>query len=183
MNRVMNIPDSLLISFYIFGLKSHLHRGLLVSKSTTLGDVFLLVRTIEARFDDQATPVAGTSARLEANKVVNNGDDSESSGPVTPISDSKSYGELETKVLVDDKQDEAKVMKVVDVADEQNSDERDVLEGNGVIGVGVNKNNKGVDKEVQYSVYTLHVLILFLKRLNDKYIKKRKMKAAMQRRL
>nr|GEV33568.1 AIG1-like protein [Tanacetum cinerariifolium] len=75
--------------------------------------------------------------------------------PVTPTSDSKSSGkvkvlnlvqqaidvestsdnnardqasELETKVLVDGKQDEAKVVKVVDVADEQNSDEPDVLE-------------------------------------------------------
>ncbi|GKD82178.1 hypothetical protein Tco_1349017, partial [Tanacetum coccineum] len=43
--------------------------------------------------------------------------------------------------------------------------------------------DKGVDKEVQYYVYTLHVFIPFLKRLNDKYIKKKKMKAAMQRRL
>ncbi|GJY63188.1 NIM1-interacting 1-like protein [Tanacetum coccineum] len=43
--------------------------------------------------------------------------------------------------------------------------------------------DKGVDKEVQYYVYTLHVLIPFLKRLNDKYIKKKKMMDAMQRRL
>ncbi|GKC04090.1 zinc finger BED domain-containing protein RICESLEEPER 2-like protein [Tanacetum coccineum] len=43
--------------------------------------------------------------------------------------------------------------------------------------------DKEVDKEVQYNVYTLHVLIPFLKRLNDQYIKKKKMKAAMQRRL
>ncbi|GKC27069.1 hypothetical protein Tco_1034363 [Tanacetum coccineum] len=43
--------------------------------------------------------------------------------------------------------------------------------------------DKEVDKEVQYNVYTLHVLISFLKRLNDQYIKKKKMKAAMQRRL
>ncbi|GJU06805.1 hypothetical protein Tco_1123235 [Tanacetum coccineum] len=46
--------------------------------------------------------------------------------------------ELETKVLVDGKQDEA---KVVVVADEQNSDEPGVLEGYAVIGVGVNENN------------------------------------------
>ncbi|GKC72269.1 hypothetical protein Tco_1118152 [Tanacetum coccineum] len=90
--------------------------------------------------------------------------------------------ELETKVLVDGKQDDAKVVKVVDVADEQNSDEPNVLEGNEVIGVGVNENNKRVDKEVQYSVYTLLVLIPFLKRLNDKYIKKKKREAATQRR-
>ena len=56
---------------------------------------------------------------------------------------------METKVLVDGKQDDTKVVKVVGVADEQNSDEPNVLEGKGVIGVGVNKNNKGVDKEVQ----------------------------------
>ncbi|GJS31643.1 hypothetical protein Tco_0492263 [Tanacetum coccineum] len=144
--------------------------GVVSTKPTTLGDVFLLARIIEARFDDQAAPVAGTSAGLEANKVVNDGDDSESSGPVTPTSDSKSLGEvkvlnwvqqsihiestydndardqvseLEMKVLVDGKQDEAKVVKVVVVAVEQNIDEPNV-EGNGVIGVGVNENNKGV---------------------------------------
>ncbi|GKA33254.1 hypothetical protein Tco_0719621 [Tanacetum coccineum] len=205
MNRVTGIPDSLLISYYISGLKLHLQRELLVSKPTTLGDVFSLARIIEARFDDQAAPVAGTSAGLEANKVVNDGDDSESSGPVTPTSDSESSGEvkvlnwvqqsidvestydndardqvsgLEMKVLVDGKQDEAKVVKVVLVAVEQNIDEPDV-EGNGVIGVGVNENNKGV----QYSVSTLHVLILLLERLNDQYIKKKKMEVAIQRRI
>ena len=88
--------------------------------------------------------------------------------------------ELEMKVLVDGKQDD---MKVVGVAEKQNSDEPNVLEGNGVIGVGVNENNKGVDKEVQYSVYTLHVLITFLKRLNDKYIKKKKMEAAISKKI
>nr|GEU76288.1 hypothetical protein [Tanacetum cinerariifolium] len=97
-------------------LRQHLEgkRKLLVSKPTTFGDVFSLVQTIDACFDDQATPVAGTSAGLEANKVVNDGDDSESSS-----------SELETRVLVDGKQDEAKVM---DVADEQNNNELDVLE-------------------------------------------------------
>ncbi|GJR29531.1 hypothetical protein Tco_1105763 [Tanacetum coccineum] len=151
-------------------------RELLVSKPTTLGDVFLLAQTIKVRFGEQAALVAGTSVRLEANKVVNDGDDSESSGPVTPTSGSESLGE----VLVEGKQDEAKVVKVVVVADEQNSDEQDVLEGNEIIG---NENNKGVDKEVQYYVYTLHVLIPFLGHLNDKYIKKKNIYAAMQRRL
>ncbi|GJQ92611.1 hypothetical protein Tco_0003750 [Tanacetum coccineum] len=82
------------------------------------------------------------------------------------------------KVLVDGKQDEAKVVKVVVVAVKQNIDEPDV-EGNGVIGVGVNENKKGV----QYSVSTLHVLILLLERLNDQYIKKKKMEATIQRRI
>ncbi|PWA79554.1 arginine--tRNA ligase, chloroplastic/mitochondrial [Artemisia annua] len=40
------------------------------------------------------------------------------------------------KVLVNGKQDDAKRVKVVGVADEQNSDEPNVLEGRGVIGVG-----------------------------------------------
>ncbi|GKE83891.1 hypothetical protein Tco_1557633, partial [Tanacetum coccineum] len=101
-------------------------------------------------------------AGLEANKVVNDGD---------------------SEVLVDGKQDEAKVVKVVGVVDEQNSDEPNVLEDNGVIGVGVNENNKGVEKKVQYSVYTLHVLISLLKCLNGNHIKKKKIEAAIQRRL
>ncbi|GJV59753.1 hypothetical protein Tco_1465853 [Tanacetum coccineum] len=203
MNRVTDIPDSLLISFYILGLKLHLQRELLVSKPTTLGDVFLLARTIEARFDDQAATVAATSAGLEANKVVNDGDDSKCLGQVTPTSNSESSSEvkvlnwvrqvidvestsdndardqaseLEMKMLVEGKQDEAKVLVVTD---EQNSDEPNVLERKGFIG---NENNKRVNKEVQYSVYTLDVLILFLKHLNDKYIKKN-MKPVMQRRL
>ncbi|GJW03799.1 hypothetical protein Tco_1562655 [Tanacetum coccineum] len=113
--------------------------------------------TFDATSSDQST------TGLEANKVVNDAD-----------------GELETKVVVDGIQDDAKVMGV---ADEQKSDEPNVLEGNEVIGVGINENNKGVDKEVQYSVYTLHVLISFLKRLNGKYIKKKKMEDAIQRRL
>ncbi|GKB69500.1 hypothetical protein Tco_0930912 [Tanacetum coccineum] len=91
--------------------------------------------------------------------------------------------ELETKVLVDSKQDDVKVVRVVGVVGHQISDEPNVLKGSEVISVDVNKNNKGDDKEVQYSVYTLHVLIPLLKRLNDKYIKKKKMDAAIQRRL
>ncbi|GJS52366.1 hypothetical protein Tco_0625728 [Tanacetum coccineum] len=201
MNRATGIPDSLFISFYISGLKLHLQREFLVSRPTTLGDAFSLSLITEARLDDQAAPVAGTMTKTFGN---NGGDESESSGPVTPTSDSESSGEVkvlnwvhqsidvesaydndardqvsesEMKVLADGKQDEVKVVKVVVVAVEQNIDEPDVLEGNGVIGVGVN--NEGV----QYSVSALHVLILLLKRLNDRYIKKKKMEAAIQRRI
>ncbi|GKA35731.1 hypothetical protein Tco_0722222 [Tanacetum coccineum] len=63
-----------------------------VSKLTTLGDVFSLSQNIKAGFDDQAALVAGMSTGLEDNKVVNDGGDSESSGPVTPTSDSKYSG-------------------------------------------------------------------------------------------
>ncbi|GJS93725.1 hypothetical protein Tco_0800693 [Tanacetum coccineum] len=52
-NRVTGIPQSLLIPFYISGLKLHLQRELnLVSRPTTLGDVFSLARIIEAHFED-----------------------------------------------------------------------------------------------------------------------------------
>nr|GEY14172.1 myosin heavy chain-related protein [Tanacetum cinerariifolium] len=52
-NRVMGIPQSLLIPFYISWLKLHLQRELnLVLRPTTLGDVFLLACIIEARFED-----------------------------------------------------------------------------------------------------------------------------------
>ncbi|GKA13563.1 hypothetical protein Tco_0693209 [Tanacetum coccineum] len=63
-----------------------------------------------------------------------------------------------------------------------NDNEKKANHGNRVIRV-VNGNNKGVDKEVQYFVYTLHVFIPFLKHLNDKHIKKKKMEATIQRRI
>nr|GEU74107.1 retrotransposon-related protein [Tanacetum cinerariifolium] len=61
MNRVTDIPKSLLISFYISGLKLHLQRKLLVAKPTTLGDAFLLARVTEARLDDQASSMSVTT--------------------------------------------------------------------------------------------------------------------------
>ncbi|GKA59075.1 hypothetical protein Tco_0758388 [Tanacetum coccineum] len=88
--------------------------------------------------------------------------------------------------------EENNVQQAIDVESTLDNDARDqacelemkvLVDSNGVIGVGENKNNKGVDKEVQHSIYTLHVLIPFLKRLNDKYIKKKKMEAAIKRRL
>ncbi|GKD48901.1 hypothetical protein Tco_1277877, partial [Tanacetum coccineum] len=87
---------------------------------------------------------------LEANEVVNDGDgEVEVLNLVRQAIDAESTsdneardqsGELETKVLVDGKQDGAEVVGVVD---EQNSDKPDVLENNGVVGVGVNENNEG----------------------------------------
>ncbi|GJU34995.1 ty3-gypsy retrotransposon protein, partial [Tanacetum coccineum] len=53
MNRVTNISDDLLISFYVSGLKPNLQRELLVSKPTSLGDAFSLARVTEARLEDQ----------------------------------------------------------------------------------------------------------------------------------
>ncbi|GKA16742.1 hypothetical protein Tco_0696579 [Tanacetum coccineum] len=174
MNRATDIPDSLLISFYISGLKLHLQWEFLVSRPTTLGDAFSLSLITEARLDDQAAPVAGTMTKSFGN---NGGDESESSESAYDDDARDQVSVSEIKVLADGKQDEVKVVKVVVVAVEQNIDEPDMLKGNGVIGVGVN--NEGV----QYSVSALHVLILLLKRLNDRYIKKKKMKAAIQRRI
>ncbi|GKE36327.1 hypothetical protein Tco_1459732, partial [Tanacetum coccineum] len=77
-------------------------------------------------------------AGLEANKVVNDGDGKvkvlnwvQQTINVESTSDNDTRdqaSELETKVLVDGKQDEAKVVRVVVVADEQNINEPNVLE-------------------------------------------------------
>nr|GEX98688.1 prolyl oligopeptidase family protein [Tanacetum cinerariifolium] len=53
--RVTDISETLLISFYISGLKLPLQRELLVSKPTTPGDAFALACVTEARLDDQGT--------------------------------------------------------------------------------------------------------------------------------
>nr|GEZ90771.1 AIG1-like protein [Tanacetum cinerariifolium]GFC03782.1 AIG1-like protein [Tanacetum cinerariifolium] len=82
-----------------------------------------LARTTEARLDDQAALMAGTSAGLQANKVVNDGDGEvimlnwvQQAIDVESTSDNDARdqaSEMEMKVLVDGKQDEAKVVKVV----------------------------------------------------------------------
>ncbi|GJS09344.1 zinc finger, CCHC-type containing protein [Tanacetum coccineum] len=152
---------------------------------------FSLAKSIDENNVFDATSSDKPAAVLKANKVVNDGDgevkvfnwvqqtiDVES----TFDNDSRDQAsELEMKVLVDGKQDDAKVVKVVGLAGEQNSDEPNVLEGNGVIGVGVNENNKGVDKKS--NTMFIPYMFLFLKRFNEKYIKKKKMEAAIERRL
>ncbi|GJU74641.1 phospholipase-like protein [Tanacetum coccineum] len=109
----------------------------------------------------------------------NGGDESKSSGPETPTSDSESSGEVKVLNWVHQSIDveSAYDNDARDQVNDKTFDDPDVLEGNGVIGVGVN--NEGV----QYSVSALLVLILLLKRLNDRYIKKKKMEAAIQRRI
>ncbi|GJX09473.1 ty3-gypsy retrotransposon protein [Tanacetum coccineum] len=63
MNRVTDIPETLLISFYISGLKLPLQRELLVAKPTTLGDAFALARVTEARLDDQVASMSVTAPK------------------------------------------------------------------------------------------------------------------------
>nr|GEX36989.1 probable pre-mRNA-splicing factor ATP-dependent RNA helicase DEAH5 [Tanacetum cinerariifolium] len=50
MNRVTDVSETLLISFYISGLKPAIQRELLISRPSTLGDAFALARITEARF-------------------------------------------------------------------------------------------------------------------------------------
>nr|GEY81384.1 hypothetical protein [Tanacetum cinerariifolium] len=67
MNRVTDIPKSLLISFYISGLKLNLQCELLVSKPTTLGDAFSLACITKARLEDQSAPAPVTTAKPFSN--------------------------------------------------------------------------------------------------------------------
>nr|GEV56887.1 reverse transcriptase domain-containing protein [Tanacetum cinerariifolium] len=67
MNRVTDISETLLISFYISGLKPTIQRELLITKPTTLGDAFSLARITEARLEDQSptsTPATKTIASV-----------------------------------------------------------------------------------------------------------------------
>ncbi|GJU58647.1 ribonuclease H-like domain-containing protein [Tanacetum coccineum] len=159
------------------------------NEPTTLVEAFSLARMTEARFEDERTTttivnpndlnIAIPDQVLEES-ILHVSDKVE----ITSDNDARDQAsEVETKVLMDDKQDDAKVVKVVGVAIEKNNNDPNVLEGNEVIGVGENDINKCVDKEVQYSFSTLHVLISLLKRLNDKHIKKKNMKAEIQRRI
>nr|GEU99086.1 ribonuclease H-like domain-containing protein [Tanacetum cinerariifolium] len=172
--------------FYISGLKLSLQCALLRSNPTTLGVAFPLGCATKARFTDlqlwellRSNPTTLKEAFFKAHITKARFEDERSTTPIVKANDLNTGVhvqdlKLETKLLVDGKQDDAKVVKVMGVAGHQNSDEPNMLKGNSVIRVGVNENNKGVDKEVQYSVYTQHVFIPFLKRLNDKHIKKKK---------
>ncbi|GJY85592.1 hypothetical protein Tco_0499618 [Tanacetum coccineum] len=187
--RVTRISEFLLKSFYISRLKPALQIELLRAKPTTLVEAFSLARMIEARFKDKrntTTIVNPNDLNIAIPDQVLEESILHMSDKVEITSDNDAQdqaSEVETNVLVDGKQDDAKVMKVVGVVVKQNNDKPNVLKGNGVIGVGVNEISKWVDKEVQYPVSTLHVRILLLKRLNDKHIKKKKMKAEIQRRI
>nr|GEU91803.1 class II heat shock protein [Tanacetum cinerariifolium] len=101
---------------------------LLRSNPTTLVEAFFKTRITEACFEDEQS----TTPIVKAN-------DQNTGVQVQDL-------ELETKLLVDGKQDDAKVVKVMGVAGHQNSDEPNVLKGNSVIGVG----SKHILKVVPY---------------------------------
>nr|GFB13304.1 retrotransposon-related protein [Tanacetum cinerariifolium] len=66
MNRVTDIPEYLFISFYIYGLKLHLQKELLVSKPTTLGDTFAFTKITEAPLEGYTAILAGTATKTVA---------------------------------------------------------------------------------------------------------------------
>ncbi|GKD91192.1 retrotransposon-related protein [Tanacetum coccineum] len=143
MNRATNIPDSLLISFYIFRLKTSLAAGL----------------------------VAGTMTKTFGN---NGGDESESSGPVTPMENKEAIESRDTSIL--------------------NSlfghGSPHSLQLLGTLGTGkvhILTDNGSTHNFVQPRVVEGMKLPVkntkLFKRLNAKYIKKKKMKAEFQRRI
>ncbi|GJV61053.1 hypothetical protein Tco_1467153 [Tanacetum coccineum] len=180
--QVTKIYDFLLKSFYITGLKPVIQIELLRARPTTLVEAFSLACMTEARFKDEQTTTTTVNPndlniaipdQVLEESILHSSDKVE----ITSDNDARDQAsEVETNMLVDGKQDDPKVVKVVGVVIEQNNDEPNVLKGIGVIGVGVNEIKKLVDKE-------LHVLIPLLKGLNDKHIKKKKMKAEIQRRI
>ncbi|GKB81437.1 retrotransposon-related protein [Tanacetum coccineum] len=74
MNRVTNVSESLLISFYISGLKPAIQHKLLVSKPTSLGYAFALARVTEARFTDHGSTPAVATMRNANTGIVGTGE-------------------------------------------------------------------------------------------------------------
>nr|GEZ53091.1 FT-interacting protein 1-like [Tanacetum cinerariifolium] len=123
------------------------------NKDDVLGRCMFPLQYVDRRLDHKAI----NTRRFNLKKHVLVVEGEKKKFVYSPNNDARDQAsELETKVLVDGKQDDAKVVKVVGLADEQNSDEPNVLVGNGVIGVGC---------------------------FNDKYIKKKNIEAVIQRRL
>ncbi|GJT69853.1 hypothetical protein Tco_1029139 [Tanacetum coccineum] len=145
-NRVTGISESLLKTFYISGLKPALQCALLRSNPTTLGEAFSLALATEARFTDlqlwellRSNPTTLGETFFKARITEARFKDEWFTTTIAKANDLNTGVqvqdlELETKVLVDGKQDD---VKVVGVAGHQNSDEPNVLKGNGVIGVGM----------------------------------------------
>ncbi|GJX30640.1 hypothetical protein Tco_0240495 [Tanacetum coccineum] len=212
-SKVTDIPDSLLISFYILGLKLNLQHELLVSRPTTLGDAFSLARIIEARFEAIAKKEKEQIVKKKTDAIIPLQSELASPKIKGSLNADKDIGVDELSSAIDGVFDmgESNVesMEVRSNFGEFSKNKKSVEEvlGGGET-LGVDEDNEsgnaatdegdnaveggdisilnsliGGDKEVQYYVYTLYVLIPFLKRFNDKYIKKNKMKAAMQRRL
>ncbi|GKC47099.1 hypothetical protein Tco_1064821, partial [Tanacetum coccineum] len=90
MNRVTHIPKTLLISFYVSGLKLHIQRELLVSRPVSLGDAFELARITEARLEDQTASTTGTITKPATSVGTQKPVVPRLGGPSTPVSMAKS---------------------------------------------------------------------------------------------
>ncbi|GKD51286.1 hypothetical protein Tco_1280262 [Tanacetum coccineum] len=180
----VTIHESLLKSFYISGLKLDLQCLLLRSNPSTLGEDFFKARITEARFEIIAKEDKEHIVEKKIDVILPLQDADEDSSAIDGVFN---IGESNVESI------EVR-SKFGEFSENKASLEEVVVGGGKVLGVGEDDDlcnaatdgvliDKGVDKEVQYDVYTVHVLIPFLKRLNDQYIKKKKMKASMQRRL
>nr|GEU71247.1 retrotransposon-related protein [Tanacetum cinerariifolium] len=202
MNQATDISDSLLISFYIFGLKLHLQREFLVPRPSTLGDAFSLALIIEARLDDQAALVAGMMTKTFAN---NGSDKSKSSGLVTPTENEEAIEIGDTSIL--NSMFGHKSTRSLQLLGTLGTGKMRILIDNGstckfVQSTVVERMKLSVKNTKLFNVYignvktllcknlcaqvTLEIqgrIYLFLERLNAKHIKKKKMKAKFQRRV
>ncbi|GJY00541.1 ty3-gypsy retrotransposon protein [Tanacetum coccineum] len=86
MNRVTDISETLLISFFISGLKPTLQRELLVAKPTTLGEAFSLAKVTEAQLEDQRSPTVSHLTTIATGGGLQKQTTSRLSGAVTNMS-------------------------------------------------------------------------------------------------
>nr|GFB19184.1 hypothetical protein [Tanacetum cinerariifolium] len=135
MNKVTDIPDSFLISFYISRFKLNLQHKLLVLIPTTLGNAFFLARIIEARFE--------AIAKKEKKHIVKKKTD-----VILPLQSElgspKTKGSLNTDEDIDDDESSSAVDGVFDmgggealgVGEDNNSGNADTDGGNDVVESG-----------------------------------------------
>ncbi|GJZ53062.1 hypothetical protein Tco_0607947 [Tanacetum coccineum] len=133
--RVTRFSEFLLKSFYISEHKPALQIQLLTARPTTLVESFSLVCMTEARFKNERTTTTIVNPN-DLNIAIQDQVLEESilhtvkKVEITSDNDARDQAsKVEMKVLVDGKQDDAKVVKVVGVAVEHNNDEPNVLEG------------------------------------------------------
>ncbi|GKE55156.1 hypothetical protein Tco_1490312 [Tanacetum coccineum] len=168
----VTIPESLLKSFYISWLKLDLQCLLLRSNPSTLGEDFFKSRITKARFK--------IISKEDKEHIVEKKID-----VILPLQGEFASPEVKGSLDADEDIGVDDVSSAIDGVFNIGESNVESIEVRSKFGRGTTKVliDKEIDKEVQYDVYTLHVLIPFLKRLNDPYKKKKKMKAAMQRRL
>ncbi|GKA39997.1 hypothetical protein Tco_0732590 [Tanacetum coccineum] len=177
------------------------HLGIFKVNPSSLGEDFFKARITEVRFEifekeekehivekkiDVILPLQGKFASPKAEGSLNADEyigveEVVSGGEALGIGDDDDLGDADTN-RGDDAVESGEISILNSLVGHGSPRSLQLCEMIGTTGVQV-LIDKEIDKEVQYDVYTLHVLIPFLKRLNDQYINKKKMKAAMQRRL